>query len=64
IIGSVLVGVLGATLSAPTVAMVLRVRDRVSAFQAGELDEAEISAIAAEAELQPRDAGSSAALGR
>ncbi|HSM34028.1 MAG TPA: AI-2E family transporter [Anaerolineae bacterium] len=64
IIGSVLVGVLGATLSAPAVAMVLRVRNRVSAFQAGELDEAEISAIAAEAELQSRDPDSSAALGR
>ena len=38
IIGSVLVGVLGATLSAPTVAMVLRVRQRVQAFQAGEMD--------------------------
>jgi putative heme transporter len=57
IIGSVLVGVLGATLSAPTVAMVLRVRDRVSAFQAGELDEAEISAIAAEGQPEA-DAGS------
>lgn len=33
IIGSVLVGVLGATLSAPTVAMVLRVRQRVLAYQ-------------------------------
>ena len=38
IIGSVLIGVLGAMLSAPTVAMVMRVRERVQAFQAGELD--------------------------
>lgn len=51
IIGSVLVGILGATLSAPTVAMVLRVRERVSAFRAGELPEAELTA--ADAERQP-----------
>ncbi len=51
IIGSVLVGVLGATFSAPTVAMVLRVRDRVQAFQAGELDTDEIEAITAEGHL-------------
>ncbi len=38
IIGSVLIGVLGAMLSAPTVAMVLRVRQRVQAFQTGEFD--------------------------
>ena len=38
IIGSVLFGILGATLSAPTVAMVMRVRERVGAFQRGELD--------------------------
>ncbi|MFV2064919.1 MAG: AI-2E family transporter, partial [Chloroflexota bacterium] len=36
ITGSVLFGILGATLSAPTVAMVLRVRQRVQAFQAGD----------------------------
>jgi predicted PurR-regulated permease PerM len=36
IIGSALFGILGATLSAPTVAMVLRVRHRVQTFQAGE----------------------------
>jgi predicted PurR-regulated permease PerM len=45
IVGSVLIGVLGATLSAPTVAMVLRVRQRIEAFQAGELDAAEIDAL-------------------
>ncbi|MEA2025933.1 MAG: AI-2E family transporter [Chloroflexota bacterium] len=38
IIGSVLFGILGATLSAPAVAMVMRVRERVHAFQDGELD--------------------------
>jgi len=38
IIGSVLFGILGATLSAPTVAMVMRVRERIQAFQRGELD--------------------------
>jgi predicted PurR-regulated permease PerM len=38
IIGSVLFGILGATLSAPTVAMVMRVRERIRAFQRGELD--------------------------
>ena len=37
IIGSVLFGILGATLSAPTVAMVMRVRDRIQAFERGEL---------------------------
>lgn len=36
IIGSVLAGVSGATLSAPFVAMVLRVRRRVKAFQSGD----------------------------
>ena len=36
IIGSVLAGVLGATLSAPFVAMIRRVRQRVQAFQAGD----------------------------
>jgi predicted PurR-regulated permease PerM len=36
IIGSVFFGILGATLSAPTVAMVLRVRTRINAFQASE----------------------------
>ena len=45
IIGSVLVGVLGATLSAPTVAMVMRVRQRVQAFQAGDLGEDEMKAM-------------------
>lgn len=45
IIGSVLIGVLGATLSAPTVAMVLRVRQRIEAFQAGELDASELEAL-------------------
>ncbi len=49
IIGSVLVGVLGATLSAPTVAMVLRVRGRIQEFEAGELDDQEIEAIVSEA---------------
>ena len=37
IIGSVLFGILGATLSAPAVAMVMRVRDRIRAFERGEL---------------------------
>ena len=39
IIGSVLFGILGATLSAPAVAMVTRVRERVRAFERGELAE-------------------------
>jgi predicted PurR-regulated permease PerM len=38
IIGSVLFGILGATLSAPAVAMVMRVRDRIRAFERGELE--------------------------
>ena len=37
IIGSVLFGILGATLSAPFVAMAMRVRDRVNAFERGEI---------------------------
>ena len=37
IIGSVLFGILGATLSAPFVAMAMRVRDRIRAFERGEL---------------------------
>ena len=37
IIGSVLFGILGATLSAPFVAMAMRVRERVQAFEQGEL---------------------------
>jgi predicted PurR-regulated permease PerM len=37
IVGSVLFGILGATLSAPAVAMVMRVRDRVRAFERGEV---------------------------
>jgi predicted PurR-regulated permease PerM len=37
IIGSVLFGILGATLSAPAVAMVMRVRQRMQAFDRGEL---------------------------
>ena len=49
IIGSVLAGIIGATLSAPTVAMVLRVRHRVLAFQTGELEPEEIEAISREA---------------
>jgi predicted PurR-regulated permease PerM len=36
IIGSVLFGILGATLSAPFVAMAMRVRERVQAFERGE----------------------------
>ncbi len=58
IIGSVLVGVLGATLSAPTVAMVLRVRRRVAAFQSGEMDADEmeaIEAIAGDGTKEPAD---------
>ena len=47
IIGSVLVGILGATLSAPTVAMVTRVRERVHAFQDAEMD-AELATRTAE----------------
>jgi predicted PurR-regulated permease PerM len=38
IIGSVLFGILGATLSAPTVAMVMRVRTRMQAFESGEIN--------------------------
>ncbi len=41
IIGSVLFGILGATLSAPFVAMAMRVRERVQAFERGELDTVE-----------------------
>ena len=37
IIGSVLFGILGATLSAPFVAMAMRVRDRVQAFERGDI---------------------------
>jgi predicted PurR-regulated permease PerM len=37
IIGSVLFGILGATLSAPFVAMAMRVRDRIRAFERGEI---------------------------
>ena len=37
IVGSVLFGILGATFSAPTVAMVMRVRERLQAFQSGEI---------------------------
>ncbi len=39
IIGSVLFGILGATLSAPFVALGMRVRDRVQAFERGEIDD-------------------------
>ena len=46
IIGSVMAGVLGATLSAPIVAMVLRIRHRVEAFQAGTTLVAEDGAVA------------------
>jgi predicted PurR-regulated permease PerM len=38
IIGSVLFGILGATLSAPAVAMVMRMRQRIQAFDRGELE--------------------------
>ncbi len=38
IIGSVLFGILGATLSAPFVAMAMRVRDRVQAFERGDIE--------------------------
>ena len=37
IIGSVLFGILGATLSAPFVAMAMRVRERIRAFERGEI---------------------------
>jgi predicted PurR-regulated permease PerM len=37
IVGSVLFGILGATFSAPTVAMVMRVRERLQAFESGEI---------------------------
>jgi predicted PurR-regulated permease PerM len=45
IVGSVLFGILGATLSAPAVAMVMRVRERIRAFEEGDMDEAEIEAL-------------------
>ncbi len=48
IVGSVLFGILGATLSAPAVAMVMRVRERVDAFEAGEMDAAEIEGLVSE----------------
>ncbi len=38
IIGSVLFGIIGATLSAPFVAMAMRVRERVQAFERGEVE--------------------------
>ena len=41
IIGSVLFGILGATLSAPFVAMGMRVRERVQAFERGEITDPE-----------------------
>ncbi len=43
IIGSVLFGILGATLSAPFVAMGMRVRDRIQAFERGQLDEDDLT---------------------
>jgi predicted PurR-regulated permease PerM len=54
IVGSVLFGILGATLSAPAVAMVMRVRDRVQAFERGELD-AETIAVLEEAGEREQD---------
>jgi predicted PurR-regulated permease PerM len=45
IVGSVLFGILGATLSAPFVAMGIRVRERVQAFERGDLDADEIKAL-------------------
>ena len=45
IIGSVLFGILGATLSAPFVAMGMRVRERVQAFERGEMDAKEIEEL-------------------
>jgi len=54
IIGSVLFGILGATLSAPFVAMAMRVRDRVQAFERGDLD-AEGMLTADEHEPEPPD---------
>ena len=51
IVGSVLFGILGATLSAPAVAMVMRVRERMRAFERGELTEAaELTEIGDQAE--------------
>lgn len=44
VIGSVLFGILGATLSAPFVAMGMRVRERVQAFERGELDHDDLTA--------------------
>lgn len=38
IMGAVFFGILGATLSAPTVAMVMRVRQRILAFQVGDVE--------------------------
>ena len=55
IIGSVLFGILGATLSAPAVAMVMRVRERVQAFERGELDPADM-ALGEEHEERAADA--------
>jgi len=50
IIGSVLFGILGATLSAPTVAMVMRVRTRIRAFEDGDMGAAEVEALSATAD--------------
>jgi len=50
IIGSVFFGILGATLSAPTVAMVLRVNTRVKAFQTGVADPIETAEASADAD--------------
>lgn len=47
IIGSVLFGILGATLSAPFVAMGMRVRERVQAFERGELSTGDAAALVA-----------------
>ena len=50
IIGSVLFGILGATLSAPAVAMVMRVRTRIRAFEDGDMGAAEVEALSAAAD--------------
>ena len=63
IIGSVFFGILGATLSAPTVAMVLRVNTRIKAFQAGAMSEADIEGMIdpADARVDPVPDGSAGA---
>jgi predicted PurR-regulated permease PerM len=57
IIGSVLFGILGATLSAPAVAMVMRMRQRIQEFDRGELALGDLEPGGGEAGGPPSQAG-------